>query len=44
MRKARPKYEILSDEQLIESDNVLLDQTIRFIESRNKSIYPSEIR
>ena len=42
--KGRPKYEILSDEQLIESDNVLLDQTIRFIESRNKSNYPSEMR
>lgn len=42
MRKA--DLEILSDEQLIESDNVLLDQTIRFIESRNKSNYPSEMR
>ena len=28
----------------LQSDNVLLDQTIRFIESRNKSNYPSEMR
>lgn len=43
--KGKPKYEIISGEDTLESeDNVLRDQTIRFTGKRNKNNYPTELR
>jgi len=43
--KGKPKYEITEGEDLlIEDENVLRDQTIRFSGNRNKGNYPAELR
>ncbi|WP_454997866.1 IS4 family transposase, partial [Capnocytophaga granulosa] len=43
--KGLPDYEIISGEDLLENDdNILRDQTIRFIGNRNRDNYPSELR
>ena len=43
--KGRHKYEIISGEDILEgSDNILCDQTVRFISKKNRNKYPSEIR
>lgn len=43
--KFRPDYEILNGEELLEgSDNVLLDQIVRFTGKRNKENYPASVR
>ena len=43
--KGRPKYEIVSGEDILEGfDNIFCDQTVRFISKKNRNKYPSEIR
>jgi IS4 transposase len=43
--KGKPDYVVVSGEETIDGkDNVLLDQTIRFTNERNKSNYPADIR
>ena len=43
--KQKPKFEIVAGDDLMEShDNILRDQTVRFITKGNRENYPSEIR
>ena len=43
--KGKPKYEVTEGEDLlIDDENVLRDQTIRFSGKRNKGNYPAELR
>lgn len=43
--KGKPKYEVTEGEDLlIDDENVLRDQTIRFSGNRNKGNYPAELR
>lgn len=43
--KGKPKYEVTEgDDLLIDDENVLRDQTVRFSGNRNKSNYPAELR
>lgn len=43
--KGKPKYEVTEGEDLlIDNENVLRDQTIRFSGNRNKGNYPAELR
>ena len=43
--KGKPKYEVTEGEDLlVDDDNVLRDQTIRFSGNRNKGNYPAELR
>lgn len=42
--KAHPKYRVEDGKDMPEEGNILQDQTVRFIGSRNASNYPSDIR
>lgn len=43
--KRRPKFEVVAGEDFLEgTDNILRDQTVRFITKGNAENYPSEIR
>ena len=42
--KSRPSYEVEEGCDIIEDENILKDQTVRFTTKRNKENYPSQIR
>lgn len=42
--KKKPKYEVITNEDLVEEGNILLDQRVRFSTKRNNDNYPSQIR
>lgn len=42
--KSRPSYVVEEGHDIIEDDNILKDQTVRFTAKRNKENYPSQIR
>lgn len=42
--KGKPQYEVISGEDMIENDNIMFDQTVRFTTKRNKEHYPIPIR
>lgn len=42
--KGKPQFEVVDGEDLIDEENVLRDQTVRFTGSHNKGNYPSVIR
>lgn len=42
--KRKPKYEVVTNEDLVEEGDILLDQRVRFCSKRNRDNYPSEIR
>lgn len=42
--KSHPKYEVVSGEDMIEDENIMRDQTVRFVAERNRKNYPSVIR